>query len=357
MDSHSRPAASPSFAHDSVVMAASTLPGPHLARLQVQNSASAPKPHPSAFPGWPDEQPDSGVSMAGYFGDAGFTSMDSQGDINGRSRDAHAAFGMHTSQKLGADESSGKPTPNTPNHHSSYLYAGQDVRRSSTSMPPSPGPPPAQPPPSPPLVASPRDALNQHAVRSTSYRQTTVMDSQGAEYSSSFQRSRSTPGSKQASGAHPYQTSPSRVTETTSTNAPTHAPPSTGSLPNRARSTTASSSTSTRKHRIPSREILQAALDMAQKAVERDGANDIPDALAMYRDAVSKLRSVMGRVGIQLEPLPLALGISEPDEREKEEIKAASKRRKASGSGRSEEEGKTLKGIVSSPRLWLVVAG
>lgn len=123
--------------------------------------------------------------------------------------------------------------------------------------------------------------------------------------------------------------------------------------PDHIRSKTASSSTSTasayrRRDRIPSREILQAALDLAQKAVEYDGANDIPAASSMYRQAVSKLRSVMGRVGLQLEPISPDLGIPELSERENEDIAAAGKRRKAGTTSRSEEEGKTLKGIVSA---------
>lgn len=122
--------------------------------------------------------------------------------------------------------------------------------------------------------------------------------------------------------------------------------------PDHIRSKTASSSTSTasayrRRDRVPSRDILQAALDLAQKAVEYDGANDIPAALSMYREAVSKLRSVMGRVGLQLEPISPDLGIPELSERENGDISAAARRRKASTLNRSEEEGKTLKGIVS----------
>ncbi|KAJ9123403.1 hypothetical protein QFC22_001605 [Naganishia vaughanmartiniae] len=122
--------------------------------------------------------------------------------------------------------------------------------------------------------------------------------------------------------------------------------------PDHMRSKPATSSTSTasayrRRDRIPSREILQAALDLAQKAVEYDGANDIPAALSMYREAVSKLRNVMGRVGMQLEPISPDLGIPELCERENDDISMAARRRKAGTPNRSEEEGKTLKGIVS----------
>lgn len=143
----------------------------------------------------------------------------------------------------------------------------------------------------------------------------------------------------------PLPTSPSA--------APYHRPTS------RSRSTTANSSTSLtsptrRKSRIPSREILQSALDLAQRAVTADGANDIPSALAMYRDAVGKLRSVMGRVGMELEPLDRGLGVPEPGEEEKAEIREAAGRRRR-GSGRGAQEGNTLKGIVSRPRGWGVV--
>jgi hypothetical protein len=74
----------------------------------------------------------------------------------------------------------------------------------------------------------------------------------------------------------------------------------------------------------------------------------------MYRDAVGKLRSVMGRVGMELEPLDQGLGVPEPGEEEKAEIREAAGRRRR-GSGRGAQEGNTLKGIVSRPRGWCVV--
>lgn len=70
--------------------------------------------------------------------------------------------------------------------------------------------------------------------------------------------------------------------------------------------------------------MLQTALDLAQKAVEMDKNNDVAGALAAYREAVSRLKSVMERVG------------ADKDDK---------KRR--SGSGKTEEEGRTLRGIVS----------
>lgn len=112
------------------------------------------------------------------------------------------------------------------------------------------------------------------------------------------------------------------------------------------------SSTRPRK-RIPSKDILQAALNLAQQAVECDRTNDIPGAIALYREAVEKLRIVMGRVGLSLERLSPNLGIPEPSEEEKADRLAAAERRRASGASRSVEEGKTLTGIVSSSEAGL----
>lgn len=76
--------------------------------------------------------------------------------------------------------------------------------------------------------------------------------------------------------------------------------------------------------RTPSRHLLQTALDLAQRAVEMDKRNDVLGALAAYREAVARLKNVMERVGV------------DPTE---------GKRRKSTG--RTEEEGRTLRGIVS----------
>lgn len=127
---------------------------------------------------------------------------------------------------------------------------------------------------------------------------------------------------------------------------------------NRQPSSTFDSSTSVKspsrsRNRIPSKEILQTALNLAQQAVERDGANDIPGAISLYRDAVERLRTVMGRVGLTLEPLSPDLGIPEPSQQEKADREAAAGRRKTSGAGQSAEEGKTLMGIVSSCEIRL----
>lgn len=78
--------------------------------------------------------------------------------------------------------------------------------------------------------------------------------------------------------------------------------------------------------RVPSRHLLQTALDLAQKAVEMDKNNDVIGALAAYREAVARLKNVMDRVGV-------------------EPSRDQSKRRRSTG--KHEEEGRTLRGIVS----------
>ena len=103
---------------------------------------------------------------------------------------------------------------------------------------------------------------------------------------------------------------------------------------------------SSRRSRVPSKDLLQSALDLAEKAVQCDKANDVAGALAMYRDAVGRLRCVMERVGIELGPLPDGLGLPEPTDAEREDIAQARRRREANGH-RSGDEGKILKGIVS----------
>ena len=82
---------------------------------------------------------------------------------------------------------------------------------------------------------------------------------------------------------------------------------------------------SPRPPRVPSRHLLQSALDLAQQAVQMDQRHDIAGALAAYREAVSRLKAVMERVAADAE--------------------RDGKRRR---SGKSEEEGRTLQGIVST---------
>ncbi|WVQ64007.1 uncharacterized protein L199_002166 [Kwoniella botswanensis] len=81
---------------------------------------------------------------------------------------------------------------------------------------------------------------------------------------------------------------------------------------------------SSKPPRTPSRHLLQTALDLAQKAVEMDKNNDVLGALAAYREAVSRLKAVMERVGV------------EP---------TGDKKSGSSKKGKSEEEGRTLRGI------------
>jgi hypothetical protein len=79
--------------------------------------------------------------------------------------------------------------------------------------------------------------------------------------------------------------------------------------------------------RTPSRELLQGALDLAQTAVKMDRQNDVDGALQAYYDAVEKLKEVMERVG------------SGPP-RAGDQAESAAK---------AEQEGRTLRGIVSLP--------
>lgn len=103
-------------------------------------------------------------------------------------------------------------------------------------------------------------------------------------------------------------------------------PPVTNSQPStqigESFSTVTARTSRTAKPRISSRHLLQDALDLAQKAVEMDRDNDVIGALAAYREAVSKLSSVMERIGLETGGL-------------------GSEKKK----GKSEEEGRTLKGI------------
>lgn len=82
-----------------------------------------------------------------------------------------------------------------------------------------------------------------------------------------------------------------------------------------------------RAPRTPSRQLLQTALDLAQRAVEMDKNNDVLGALAAYREAVARLKKVMERVGV------------EPNLDET--------KRRRSTVGKADEEGRTLRGIVS----------
>lgn len=93
-------------------------------------------------------------------------------------------------------------------------------------------------------------------------------------------------------------------------------------LPDVGESDGGSRRSSTQQPRVPSRQLLQNALDLAQKAVEMDKSNDVAGALGAYREAVAKLRVVMERVGV--DPTSDKRG------------------------GKNEDEGRTLRGIVSA---------
>jgi hypothetical protein len=86
--------------------------------------------------------------------------------------------------------------------------------------------------------------------------------------------------------------------------------------------------------RTPSRSLLQSALDLAQKAVEMDRGNDVEGALAAYHEAVARLRLVMERVGTQ-PPRPGS---------------------QAESAAKAEQEGRTLRGIVSQLLCMMMMA-
>jgi hypothetical protein len=92
------------------------------------------------------------------------------------------------------------------------------------------------------------------------------------------------------------------------------------------------SSYASKPPRTPSRYLLQSALDLAQKAVEMDKNNDVAGALSAYTEAVTRLKSVMERVGV---------------DPQRPEAGGDRKSRRSVMGGKTEEEGRTLRGIVS----------
>lgn len=83
--------------------------------------------------------------------------------------------------------------------------------------------------------------------------------------------------------------------------------------------------------RTPSRVLLQYALDLAQQAVMLDQDNRFAEALEMYKETVARLAEVMARVDAS------------------EEKRNGGKGKTGPGAGRAgaEDEGRTLRGIVS----------
>ncbi|KIR28350.1 hypothetical protein I309_02647 [Cryptococcus deuterogattii LA55] len=209
------------------------------------------------------------------------------------------------------------------------------------SPPPPPGPPPSNPPPLPPSSFHPfasvtptSHRLSQQLVPSA--RSSTVKALRKSPMSNRpsppvrpppSESLPPLPGQPRTTGGGIY------VNERAESPTPGYPAESLGSPPPVANpqpstqieesfSTTTARTSRTAKPRIPSRHLLQDALDLAQKAVEMDRDNDVIGALAAYREAVSKLSSVMERIGLETGGL-------------------GSEKKK----GKSEEEGRTLKGI------------
>ncbi|OWZ40124.1 hypothetical protein J010_03870 [Cryptococcus neoformans] len=209
------------------------------------------------------------------------------------------------------------------------------------SPPPPPGPPPSNPPPLPPpsfhpfaSVTSTSRRLSQRPIPSA--RSSTI----NALHKSPMSNRPSLPAGpppseslpplpgqpRNASGslnANERAESPTPGYPAESLGSPLRAAhPQQPTQIGESSSTTTVRTSRTAKPRTPSRHLLQNALDLAQKAVEMDRDNDVIGALAAYREAVSKLRSVMERVGLE------AGGVGNEKKM-----------------GKSEEEGRTLKGI------------
>ncbi|EAL20311.1 hypothetical protein CNBF1220 [Cryptococcus deneoformans B-3501A] len=209
------------------------------------------------------------------------------------------------------------------------------------SPPPPPGPPPSNPPPLPPpsfhpfaSVTSTSRRLSQRPIPSA--RSSTISalhkspmsnrpsPSAGPPFNENLPpfpgQPRNTSGGLNANGR---SESPTPGYPAESLGSPLRAAnPQQPTQIGDSSSTTTARISRTTKPRTPSRHLLQNALDLAQKAVEMDRDNDVIGALAAYREAVSKLRSVMERVGLETGGV-------------------GSEKKK----GKSEEEGRTLKGI------------
>ena len=192
---------------------------------------------------------------------------------------------------------------------------------SGSGRPPTP-PPPALPPPTSALPALPTTSTAQSAPMSRRANSVSSRSTSSKRHSGSPPQ----PSPRSSSLFSPVQMSSNAV-----------AGPSTASDVEVLAPSPSPSRSSSKAPRTPSRHLLQAALDLAQKAVEMDKSNDVVGALAAYREAVSRLRSVMERVGV------------EPTRADGKSVKNAS--------GKSEEEGRTLRGIVSRPRKFQSLIG
>nr|ODN92957.1 hypothetical protein L204_05135 [Cryptococcus depauperatus CBS 7855] len=204
------------------------------------------------------------------------------------------------------------------------------------SPPPPPGPPPSNPPPLPPPSSHPF-ASSTSPMRRQSHQLPTARHSSLNVLRKPITLNRpGSPAGPPPSGALPPL--PESVQISRSPNFGMSPPQPVGrglhsqdSLVSPVRSTPSAAmlesetaplyvTRSFRPARTPSRHLLQTALDLAQQAVEMDRNNDVARALAAYREAVSRLKSVMERVGLD--------SGGERGRRDK-----------------AEEEGRTLKGI------------
>ncbi|TYJ55302.1 hypothetical protein B9479_004025 [Cryptococcus floricola] len=219
----------------------------------------------------------------------------------------------------------------------SSVRTSRMINKFGASPPPPPGPPrksscispmlstdhpcPASnPPPLPPPSAHPFASMTNAAPASSSLgsaagRRTSTQIPPARQSTINALRPSGRPSSPGRSRVHSHG-SPSKH----------HAGLAASPIPASHASTSASTTSTARTSkppRTPSRLLLQTALDLAQKAVEMDRSNDVAGALAAYREAVSRLKSVMERVGLE-------------DDKKKEKEKKGMK---------AEEEGRTLKGI------------
>ncbi|WVQ75413.1 hypothetical protein IAR50_005034 [Cryptococcus sp. DSM 104548] len=200
----------------------------------------------------------------------------------------------------------------------SSIRTSRMITKFGASPPPAPGPPPSNPPPLPPPSAHPFASVTNAAAATSAGRRTSTQIPPARQSTINAFRSSGRPPSPGGSRV-PSHGSPSKL--------PTGlaASPIPASHASNAASATSSTvkARTAKPPRTPSRLLLQTALDLAQKAVEMDRNNDVAGALAAYREAVARLKSVMERVGLE-------------DDKKKEKEKKGMK---------AEEEGRTLKGI------------
>lgn len=223
-----------------------------------------------------------------------------------------------------------RPITNQPSSRSTNLPSISTPYRPfphSTTSPPSRSTPPPLPPPTAELPPLPSSVTGHSRNTSVSSRSSIA----------SKRRSTSPPrvSPRTSSLISPAQGMTAVTAAQGSSMASPGAGPSQAIYQSPQATTSSSPSTRPKPPRTPSRHLLQTALDLAQRAVEMDKNNDVLGALAAYREAVTRLKSVMERVGIE----PVGDG------------------KKRRSTGRIEEEGRTLRGIVSDTvTFWLTIA-